>query len=166
MDYSLKSDEFKVGHSTAIEVKNTRRDIMEQISLAKAALKAFDTIFDDSYNAQDYEDCRNLLSNISEHLSQAKQLATSTSMLLYAIRDANPNAYQFYLSSANGYCEKHDCSFIKLWGDWMCERCYSDAMEDKTVTMGHCVACKGTRDLVDGKYCRAHYELYSDMVNT
>ncbi len=166
MDYSIKSDEFKLGHSTAIEVKSTRRDIMEQISLTKAALKAFETIFDDSYHAQDYEDCRNLLSNISEHVLKAKELATQTSMLLYAIRDTKPEAYQFYLSSAHGYCEKHDCSFQKLWGDWICEECYLDVMEDKPVTMGFCVACKGTRDLVDGKYCRPHYELYSDMVNT
>lgn len=166
MDYNLKSDEFKLGHSTAIEVKDTRRDIMEQLALTKAAIKAFETIFDDSYNAQDYEDCRNLLSNISEHSLSAKALAESVSVRLHGMRSANPNAYQFYLSTSNGYCEKHSCPFTKPWGDWMCERCYSDAMEDKTVTMGHCVACKGTRDLVDGKYCRPHYELYSDMVNT
>lgn len=166
MDYTTYSDEFKLGHSTAIEVKDTRRDIMEQLALTKAAIKAFETIFDDSYNAQGYEDCRNLLSNILEHALKAKALSESVSIRLHEMRETAPNAYQFYLSTSNGYCKKHDCSFTKLWGDWMCERCYSDAMDDKTITMGRCVICKGISDLVDGKYCRSHYELYSDMVNT
>lgn len=163
MDYTLKSDEFKLGHSAAIEVKDVRRDIMEQVSLLKSAVQAFETIFDDSYNAQDYEDCRNLLSNISEHTLFAKKLTDSVARLLNGLMNDDPKAYQFYLKSANGYCEKHDCAFIKLWGDWMCESCYVEAVNVHS-EKGWCSPCKSEKDLINGRYCREHYEIYRDEV--
>lgn len=162
MDYTLKSDEFKLGHSTAIEVKDVRRDIMEQLSLMKAAIQAFESIFDDSYNAQDYLDCKNLLASISEHTLEAKSLSDKVSTCLFNLKDEKPEAYQFYLSSSHGYCEKHDHAFTKLWGDWMCESCYSEALSDTVA--GWCPLCRTERELVNGKFCRPHYEVYRDEV--
>lgn len=168
MDYSDKSVEFIKGHQATKVVKAIKSEISEQINLIEAGIKAFKAIFEDAYNENDFTDAISVINNISEHALNARQSAEDAIETLFKLQYGldGPDSLQWYYKTFNGYCTAHDQPHERLWPNEpaMCELCYQEACEPKM--MGWCSSCHGQADLVDGKNCRIHSEIYAHEINT
>lgn len=167
--WDLKDPEFQKGFFAYETVKSLRRDLIPQLGTLNELIRKLNTEFSQAVTEDDYRTVAQLLDQIQDTAFSSHHEITKDGhkqekgLLEYMKTLQGASHYQWYLKHANGYCQKHDEAYQKLWDEYQCESCFEEVMTKQ----GWCGACRKMTDLVEGSnYCRAHYEAYQDEVNS